>query len=92
MSGHSHSWAGETGTESMTLLQATPKGDGTDGKPGDVIEVETNYCEVLVGSGVAEYTTPPAMQSATGQMFQSGSATPYVPPPAPKSAAAPAKT
>lgn len=74
----------------MTLLKATPKGDGTDGQPGDVIEVENDVAKILVGDGMAEYTTPPATQSATGQMFKTGETEPFVPPPAPKAAAAPA--
>jgi hypothetical protein len=89
---HSHSWASETGTESVTLVRATPKGDGTDGKPGDVIDVETNVAHILVGDGMATYTDPWQPSTATGEMFKTGETEPFVPPPPPtQTAAAPAK-
>jgi hypothetical protein len=90
----SHSWALVTGMVTVTLLHATPLPDGTEGHSGDVVSLEANVANILVGSGMAEYTGPWGTKTAPGQMFRTGERKPYVPAPAPAApapaAAAPA--
>jgi len=94
----SHSWALVTGNATVELKHATPlprtdaSDEGQDGHSGDVVSLEANVAQILVGSGMADYVNPwgPAKAAAPGKMFRTGERKPYDPAPAPAAAAVPA--
>jgi hypothetical protein len=93
----SHSWALVTGMVNVVLVHATPipganPGDPIhDGKPGDVLNLEANVANILVGSGMAKYSSPWGPSSTTGKMFKTGESKPVSAPAAAPAAETPAK-
>jgi hypothetical protein len=93
----SHSWALVTGMVDVELLQPTPipganPGDPMqDGKAGDILTLEANVANILVGSGMAKYVSPWGPSSTTGKMFKTGESKPVSAPAAAPAAETPAK-
>jgi hypothetical protein len=82
--------AGAAGKVKVKLLVATPV-DAEDKKAGDVVSVDANSANILIGYGLAESADPPAPPAPPGKLFKSGEKTPHTPPPAAAaSASAPA--